>query len=419
MVEDKYVGLMLAVSSSLAIGASFVITKKGLNASMEKHGFDGDGFKYLQNPTWWAGIITMVLGEIFNFAAYAFAPAILVTPLGALSVLIGAVLGSYFLDEQLGLLGKIGCAICLIGSVIIVLHAPPDKEVSSVDEILNLALQPGFLFYCAFVAVFSLVMIYKVAPKHGRKNPLIYLSICSTTGSVSIMFIKAFGLALKMTFAGNNQFTHPSTYVFVIMIIGCILTQMNYFNKALSQFSTNIVNPLYYVTFTTCTLVASCLLFQGFNTTSAVNTLSLLCGFLIIFSGVYLLNLSREDPNGNRSLGSHLTDGPPSDAISGFPTRRSMQARRSEEIMHERAAREGRASYTDRGDRAALMHDYDVENQFELGDLADEDSSDEGQRSAKRTSFDEESQRVGRLSGTGRGRVTKESVQPKRNSSLR
>jgi drug/metabolite transporter (DMT)-like permease len=90
----------------------------------------------------------VVLGEIFNFAAYAFAPAILVTPLGALSVLIGAVLGSYFLDEQLGLLGKIGCAICLVGSVIIVLHAPPDKEVESVEEILQLALQPGtYAFY--------------------------------------------------------------------------------------------------------------------------------------------------------------------------------------------------------------------------------------------------------------------------------
>ncbi|KAH7401236.1 magnesium transporter NIPA-domain-containing protein [Pyrenochaeta sp. MPI-SDFR-AT-0127] len=385
---------------------------------MEKHGFDGDGFGYLQNPTWWFGITTMVLGEIFNFAAYAFAPAILVTPLGALSVLIGAVLGSYFLKEQLGLLGKIGCAICLIGSVIIVLHAPPDKEVSSVDEILNLALQPGFLFYCAFVAIFSVFMIYKIAPRYGKKNPLIYLSICSTTGSVSIMFIKAFGLALKMTFAGNNQFTHPSTYVFVIMIVGCILTQMNYFNKALSQFSTNIVNPLYYVTFTTCTLIASCLLFQGFNTTSAVNTISLLCGFLIIFSGVYLLNLSREDPNGNKNLGSQFSDGPPSDAISGFPTRRSMQARRSEEIMNERflatnASR--RESYADRGDRGALMHDYDVENQFELGDLAD----DSEHENSKRPSFDEEARLNGRLSGTGRGRVTKESVQPKRNSSLR
>jgi hypothetical protein len=30
----------------------------------------------------------MVIGELANFAAYAFAPAILVTPLGALSIII-------------------------------------------------------------------------------------------------------------------------------------------------------------------------------------------------------------------------------------------------------------------------------------------------------------------------------------------
>lgn len=34
------------------------------------------------------GLITMVVGEAANFSAYAFAPAILVTPLGALSVLV-------------------------------------------------------------------------------------------------------------------------------------------------------------------------------------------------------------------------------------------------------------------------------------------------------------------------------------------
>ena len=85
----------------------------------------------------------MVCGEIANFAAYAFAPAILVTPLGALSVLIGAVLGSYFLDEKLGVLGKIGCAICLTGSVIIVLHAPADEEVETIEKMMEYALQPG------------------------------------------------------------------------------------------------------------------------------------------------------------------------------------------------------------------------------------------------------------------------------------
>lgn len=98
----------------------------------------------------------------------------------------------------------------------------------------------GFLLYCTVVAIFATVMIYKIAPVHGKKNPLIYLSICSTVGSVSVMSVKAFGIALKLTFAGNNQFSHASTYVFMILTAMCILTQMNYFNKALSQFSTQM-----------------------------------------------------------------------------------------------------------------------------------------------------------------------------------
>lgn len=49
----------------------------------------GEGFDYLKHPMWWAGTITMVLGEVANFLAYSFAPAILVTPLGAVSVLVG------------------------------------------------------------------------------------------------------------------------------------------------------------------------------------------------------------------------------------------------------------------------------------------------------------------------------------------
>ncbi|OKL64222.1 hypothetical protein UA08_01023 [Talaromyces atroroseus] len=364
MVSDKYIGLALAILSTLAIGTSFVITKKGLLHASETHGFEGEGFSYLKSPIWWGGIATLAIGEIANFAAYAFAPAILVTPLGALSVLIGAVLGSYFLKERLGTLGKLGCAMCLLGSVVIVLHAPPDQPVETIDEILNYALSIGFLLYCAAVAIFSTVMIYRVAPAHGKKNPLIYISICSTVGSVSVMSIKAFGIAVKLTLGGNNQFTHASTYVFAIVTSFCILTQMNYFNKALSEFSTNIVNPLYYVTFTTATLCASFILFKGFNTTDAVNTISLLCGFLVIFSGVYLLNLSRLDSHQHSMLASkdEDEDGVPTDGIASFSTRRSMQARRSTDPHRRSSSYSSVAFLNGNADREGLMRSYDAEN---------------------------------------------------------
>jgi len=69
---------------------------------------------------------------------------------------------------------------------------------------------------------------------------------------------------------------------------------MNYLNKALDTFPTNVVNPMYYVFFSTATIIASLVLFQGLGTPGAKDSFSLLCGFLVIFMGVYLLNLSRD-----------------------------------------------------------------------------------------------------------------------------
>lgn len=235
------------------------------------------------------------------------------------------------------------------------------------------------MLYCVAAIAFSLVMIYRYAPQYGKKNPLVYISICSTVGSVSVMAIKAFGIALKLTAAGNNQLTHASTYVFAIVTIVCIMTQMNYFNKALSQFPTQIVNPLYYVTFTTATLCASFILFKGFNTTDAVNTLSLLCGFLVIFTGVYLLNLSRKIPDGKQMQNGKVIgeDAVPTDALSGLSTRRSMQARRSMD-PHRRSS-SITSNFSLQGiqlrrhdENAGLMHNYDVEQgAFGLSDLAE------------------------------------------------
>ncbi len=145
------------------------------------------------------------------------------------------------------------------------------------------------------------------------------------------------------------------------------------------------------------------MLFKGFNTTDAVNTISLLCGFLVIFAGVHLLNLSRGDPDGHK-LGLHTskditTNGIPTDGIASLQTRRSMQAHRSLDRERRRLS-SGSISYSahpgDRGDREGLIHAYDEENGnggFGLSDLTEEESDDERRGKGKR---------FGRGSGEGR-----------------
>lgn len=281
------------------------------------------GLEWLQvrsidvNSTALTNFAIVVVGEIANFAAYTFAPPVLVTPLGALSVIFGAILASFLLNERLGPIGRVGCGLCVVGSLVIILHAPEEKQVETVDEILTYAIQLPFIIYSIFVAVFSVIMIFKVVPKYGKKTPLVYISICSMVGSISVMSIKGFGVALKLTLAGNNQLTHASTYLFGIVVILCILVQMNYFNKALDTFSTNVVNPIYYVMFSTATILASFILFQGFYETPTRDILSVITGFLTIFAGVYLLNKSRQLDEDALAYQQNLPSADPRHSISG------------------------------------------------------------------------------------------------------
>lgn len=121
-----------------------------------------------------------------------------------------------------------------------------------------------------------------------------------------------------------------------------------------------------------------------------MNTISLLCGFLIIFSGVYLLNLSRHDPDGRHLLNSKLDDeGVPTDGIASFQTRRSMQSRRS----HDRRSSSSIAYLNGHGDREGLIRAYDVEHQaFGLSELTEESDGEPGPTYKRGTDFERSSQ---------------------------
>jgi len=112
----KVIGIILAVCSGLFIGASFVLKKTGLLKANAKYQEEaGEGYGYLKNAWWWSGMTLMIVGEICNFVAYCFVDAILVTPLGALSVVITTILSAIFLKERLSFVGKAGCFNCIVG----------------------------------------------------------------------------------------------------------------------------------------------------------------------------------------------------------------------------------------------------------------------------------------------------------------
>ncbi|XP_059630867.1 probable magnesium transporter NIPA1 [Cornus florida] len=282
-----------------ALGKKWSRKDKQKWVASSQSGFDpgSGGYSYLLQPLWWIGLITMIVGEFANFIAYIYAPAVLVTPLGALSIIVSAVLAHFLLKEKMRKMGILGCVLCVVGSTVIVLHAPSEHSISSVEEIWDLATQPAFLLYTASAIAIVLVLVLFYAPRYGQTNIMVYIGICSIIGSLTVMSIKAIGIAIKLTLEGSSQVTHFQTWVFLMVAVTCIVTSLNYLNKALDTFNTAIVSPIYYAMFTSFTIFASAIMFKDWSGQSAGSIVSVLCGFITVLSGTMVLHSTREpDP---------------------------------------------------------------------------------------------------------------------------
>ncbi|KAM3227545.1 hypothetical protein ACQJBY_054380 [Aegilops geniculata] len=266
---DNVRGLTLAMSSSAFIGSSFVIKKIGL----KKAGDSGararagsGGHSYLYEPLWWLGMVTM--------------------------------LAHFILKERLHMFGVVGCILCVVGSVGIVLHAPKEREINSVEEIWHFATQPGFIVYSCVAVVGALFLIFWAVKRSGHRKMLVYIAICSLMGSLTVISVKAVAIALKLSFSESNQFIYVQTWFFIFVVIICCLVQLNYLNKALDSFNTAVVSPVYYVMFTILTILANMIMykamiispFQDWVSQSATQIATQLCGFVTIVAGTFLLH---------------------------------------------------------------------------------------------------------------------------------
>jgi len=137
----------------------------------------------------------------------------------------------------------------------------------------------AFLSYAVIVLAATFVLIYYFIPQYGQTHIMVYIGVCSLVGSLSVcvlhihlalvlsiciclsdyalilfpfkmcwcwqvMSVKALGIALKLTFSGMNQLIYLQTWLFTIVVVACIVTQMNYLNKVIVIFHFNGISTV-------------------------------------------------------------------------------------------------------------------------------------------------------------------------------
>ena len=151
-----------------------------------------------------------------------------------------------------------------------------------------------FITYALIIVISSCILIFYVGPRHGQTNPLIYVTITGTIGSLSVMGCKGLGVALKETISGRSELTNWLTWAVIAVVVVCITVQMNYLNKALDIFNTSVVTPILYVVFTTFVIMASAILFKEWQHLEMHDIVGTVCGFMTTVSGIFLLQAFKD-----------------------------------------------------------------------------------------------------------------------------
>ncbi|GCB77478.1 hypothetical protein scyTo_0017606, partial [Scyliorhinus torazame] len=190
---------------------------------------------YYTSKLWWCGILLMGMGELGNFAAYGFAPATLVAPLGCVSV--------------------IGGSLAVLGTYLLVTFAINVQQEVTAAKIHKYVVSWQFLVYLGLEITLFVIFLY-LYKKRGMKHIVILLLMSSLLASLTVISVKAVSGMITSSIKGQLQFQYPIFYLMIVIMIASCIFQVQFLNEAMRLYNATEVVPINFVFFTTSAIIA-------------------------------------------------------------------------------------------------------------------------------------------------------------------
>ncbi|XP_062916002.1 NIPA-like protein 2 isoform X4 [Mobula hypostoma] len=248
---------------------------------------------YYKSKLWWCGIFLMGLGELGNFAAYGFAPATLVAPLGCVSVIASAAMSVVFLKEKLRSSDILGGSLAVLGTYLLVTFAINGQQDITAIKIHNYIVSWEFLVYLTLEFVLFCVLLY-LNKRRGLNHIVILLLMSSILASLTVISVKAVAGMVTTSIEGQLQLQYPIFYVMVVIMITSCIFQVQFLNQAMRLYNATEVVPINFVFFTTSAIIAGVIFYQEFYGAALLNIFMFLFGCMLSFLGVFLIAKNRE-----------------------------------------------------------------------------------------------------------------------------
>jgi uncharacterized membrane protein len=269
-------GCVMAMLGSFFAGSSMVLQKVGVRKSRR---------------TWWLGIVCLILGELLTVIAYTNAPAVLVSPLGALRVIVTTLLSVHYLKEKITTSTKLGIAISILGSILIIIHAPRKSSVTTFEELRDHLKTPEFILFLSTLALSVTLIYHFFMEKYGKTNVFVYIGICDILGCIGVLLSKGIGIVIGSILSGNVSYLFDViSWLVVGGVVGGAIAQLHFLNLSLKNFDASVIAPLKYVGTNVLVVVGSCILYKELTELSFGNICGLLSGFGIVMIGTFYVH---------------------------------------------------------------------------------------------------------------------------------
>ncbi|XP_019711866.1 NIPA-like protein 2 [Hippocampus comes] len=286
-LQEYLLGIIISICGNVLISISLNIQKYA-HVCLSQRGSK----PYYTSVLWWCGLLLMGVGELGNFAAYGFAPASLIAPLGCVSVIASAFISVIFLKETLRVSDVVGGTLAITGTYVLVTFAPHTSTHITAHLVQFCVISWHFLLYLMIevIAFCILLFLYK---KKNMKKIVIVMLLVALLASLTVISVKAVSGMITESIKGDLQFIYPIFYVMlVVMVVSCAF-QIKFLNQAMKMFDATEVVPINFVFFTASAIVAGIIFYQEFEGLALLNIFMFLFGCLLSFLGVFLIARNR------------------------------------------------------------------------------------------------------------------------------
>ncbi|XP_077207941.1 NIPA-like protein 2 [Paroedura picta] len=245
-----------------------------------------------RSKLWWCGIILMGIGEMGNFAAYGFAAAMLVAPLGSMTVLGSALFSVLFQKENMSSEDVLGGTLTIAGTFLLVTFAPHVGHEPTARQIQSYLVSWQFVIYVILGIITFCILLY-FYKRRDVKHVAVLLAMAALLASPTIISAKAVATMVLVSVKGNMQLTYPIFYLMsIIMVLSCVF-QVKFLNQAEKLYGATVMIPINYVFFTISAIMTGAIVYQEFQGVSLLSGFMFLFGCLLSFVGVFLITQNR------------------------------------------------------------------------------------------------------------------------------